>query len=121
MPVSDELVIACVTCFRYVEFLLKSRDTSVMGATGTGKSSVSASVICRAECGQQHQQFINLASGSQLPVGSGLRSCTASVARSKTFELWGRPITLLDTPGFDDTNVSDTDILKMIALYLASM
>jgi len=27
---------------------------------------------------------------------------------------------LIDTPGFDDTKVSDTDILKMIAIFLAS-
>lgn len=29
-------------------------------------------------------------------------------------------VTLVDTPGFDDTTVSDTDILKMIAVYLSS-
>jgi predicted GTPase len=34
------------------------------------------------------------------------------------FELDGRSITLIDTPGFDDTTKSDTDILKMIAGFL---
>ena len=100
----------------------ESRDISVMGATGTGKSSVSDLLSVEWNVvNNAHHQFINLASGSQLAVGSGLRSCTASVARSMTFELWGRPVTLLDTPGFDDSNISDTDILKRIALYLASM
>ena len=33
----------------------------------------------------------------------------------------GRLVTLIDTPGFDDSSVSDTDILKMIALYLSTM
>ncbi|KAF7789638.1 hypothetical protein EIP86_000584 [Pleurotus ostreatoroseus] len=66
-------------------------------------------------------KFINLISGSHLIVGSGLSSCTAAVTRSQPFELCGRSVTLLDTPGFDDSSVSDTDILKMIALYLAAM
>ena len=29
-------------------------------------------------------------------------------------------LTVVDTPGFDDTTVSDTDILKMIAVYLST-
>lgn len=65
-------------------------------------------------------QFINLVSGSKLIVGDGLKSCTASVSRSNVFELFGRRIALVDTPGFDDTTISDTDVLKMIALYLAT-
>ena len=32
----------------------------------------------------------------------------------------GRLVTLIDTPGFDDSSVSDTDILKMTALFLSS-
>lgn len=53
-------------------------------------------------------------------MGDGLCSCTDFVGRSKTFDLAGRQVTLVDTPGFDDTEVSDTDILKMIALYLST-
>ncbi|KAH9942030.1 P-loop containing nucleoside triphosphate hydrolase protein [Amylocystis lapponica] len=77
---------------------------AVMGATGSGKST-----------------FINLVSGSHLDVGNGLKSCTSSVETSRTFELFGRRVTLIDTPGFDDTTKSDTDILKMIALYLSTI
>lgn len=76
---------------------------ALMGSTGTGKST-----------------FINLASGSNLPVGEGLRSCTSKIETGYPFELFGRTITLVDTPGFDDTNLSDRDVLKMIAAYLSS-
>jgi predicted GTPase len=65
-------------------------------------------------------QFINMASGSNLRVGMDLESCTARVQRADGFTLDGRSIILIDTPGFDDTNKSDTDILKLIAAFLAS-
>ncbi|OCH84041.1 hypothetical protein OBBRIDRAFT_808536 [Obba rivulosa] len=71
---------------------------AVMGATGSGKS-----------------QFINLASESSMTVGNGLMSCTGEVEYSRPFDLCGRRVVLIDTPGFDDTTKSDTDILKLIA------
>ncbi|KAF9267985.1 P-loop containing nucleoside triphosphate hydrolase protein [Marasmius fiardii PR-910] len=77
---------------------------AVMGATGSGKTT-----------------FINSASGGTLRIGKGLQSCTSTVQLSPTFSLDGRQVTLIDTPGFDDTNKSDADILKMIAAFLASM
>ena len=36
------------------------------------------------------------------------------------FQLDGRSVVLVDTPGFDDTTISDTDILKKIAVFLAA-
>ncbi|KAL0067898.1 hypothetical protein AAF712_005066 [Marasmius tenuissimus] len=77
---------------------------AVMGATGSGKTT-----------------FINAASGGSLRVGRGLQSCTNSVQLSPSFLLDGKQVTLIDTPGFDDTTKSDADILKMIAAFLASM
>ncbi|KAF9781313.1 P-loop containing nucleoside triphosphate hydrolase protein, partial [Thelephora terrestris] len=74
---------------------------SVMGATGSGKTS-----------------FINLVSGSNLGVGKGLRSCTEAVQIAGAFYLDGRRVVLIDTPGFDDTSKSDTDVLKLIAAFL---
>ena len=65
-------------------------------------------------------QFINLASGSSLRVGMGLGSCTAEVKLADKFNLDGRSVTLIDTPGFDDTTKSDSDILEMIAAFLAT-
>ncbi|KAG1747163.1 P-loop containing nucleoside triphosphate hydrolase protein [Suillus paluster] len=73
-----------------------------MGATGSGKST-----------------FINKASGSDLPVGDGLESCTSEVRTSRPFVVGGSVVTLIDTPGFDDTSRTDTDILSMIAAYLS--
>ncbi|OSX64606.1 hypothetical protein POSPLADRAFT_1044118 [Postia placenta MAD-698-R-SB12] len=75
-----------------------------MGPTGAGKTT-----------------FINLASGSQLRVGSGLESETAYIQLSKPFILDKYQIVLIDTPGFDDTTKSEADVLRGIAEYLATM
>ncbi|KAG2018162.1 TKL/TKL-ccin protein kinase [Coprinopsis cinerea AmutBmut pab1-1] len=76
---------------------------AVMGATGSGKTT-----------------FINTASGSTLRIGKGLRSCTNVVQIAESFYLDGRKVVLIDTPGFDDTTKSDTDILRMIAAFLTT-
>lgn len=91
---------------------------SVMGETGTGKSTVSSAVVTMRLKVLTRCQFINLASGSKLGVNNGLRSMTRTVQTSDSFELSGRLVTLIDTPGFDDTNMSDSEILNMIAVYL---
>ena len=65
-------------------------------------------------------QFINLASHSNLRVGMDLESCTEKVQLAEEFTIDGRRVMLIDTPGFDDTTKSDTDILKMIADFLAT-
>lgn len=65
-------------------------------------------------------QFVNVSSGSHLPVGRSLQSCTSEVMTSNPFTLNGHTVMLIDTPGFDDTNRSDTDILSSIAAYLAN-
>lgn len=61
-----------------------------------------------------------MASGSELRVGMGLESCTAQVQLADGFIVDGRQVILIDTPGFDDTNVSDAEILNMIAAFLAT-
>ncbi|KAJ3516876.1 hypothetical protein NLJ89_g860 [Agrocybe chaxingu] len=76
---------------------------AVMGATGSGKTT-----------------FINEASASDLRIGRGLKSCTSVVQVAEPFVLEGRTVTLIDTPGFDDTTRSDADILRMIGLFLAA-
>ncbi|KAF7424178.1 hypothetical protein PC9H_009481 [Pleurotus ostreatus] len=76
---------------------------AIMGATGSGKTT-----------------FANMASGDDLLVGAGLRSCTNDVQICRPFELDGRRVTLVDTPGFDDTTKSDTDVLAMIAAFLTA-
>lgn len=74
-----------------------------MGPTGSGKTT-----------------FINRASGSDFPVENGLESCTTQVQTAKPFFMDGRLVTLVDTPGFDDTTRSDTDVLTAIAAYLSN-
>ncbi|KDQ18734.1 hypothetical protein BOTBODRAFT_52664 [Botryobasidium botryosum FD-172 SS1] len=75
---------------------------AVMGATGAGKTTL-----------------INKVTGGALGVGHGLVSMTDTV-QVGSFELGGRRVHLIDTPGFDDTNKSDTDILNLIASHLAA-
>ncbi|KAI0342631.1 hypothetical protein BDW22DRAFT_127156 [Trametopsis cervina] len=74
----------------------------VMGLTGAGKTT-----------------FINKASGSNLVIGGGLESCTSEIQTSEQFELDGHVVTLVDTPGFDDTTRSEAEILRDVAAFLA--
>lgn len=76
---------------------------AVMGLTGSGKST-----------------FINCASESDLVVGMGLESCTVDVQSSKPFYLDECMVTLIDTPGFDDTNRKEREIIAHISAYLAN-
>ena len=90
-----------------------------MGATGSGKTSVRTRCSWTARELIHGFQFINIASGSQLRVGVNLTSCTAEVELANEFVLDGRRVILIDTPGFDDTNISDAEILEKIAAFLA--
>ncbi|KAH7411576.1 P-loop containing nucleoside triphosphate hydrolase protein [Phaeosphaeria sp. MPI-PUGE-AT-0046c] len=76
---------------------------AVIGVTGAGKST-----------------FINKATGrNDMKIGNSLNSCTSKVETTR-FRIDNRWVTLIDTPGFDDTELDDTDILRMIADFLAS-
>ena len=94
-----------------------------MGVTGAGKST-----------------FISLLSDEEIKIGHGLESCKHSVNRLHTavwisiltnvkgttavgvyhFMLNGVRVWLIDTPGFDDTNRSDVEVLKDVAFWLAA-
>ncbi|KAG9125053.1 hypothetical protein FRC07_009143 [Ceratobasidium sp. 392] len=76
---------------------------AVFGATGTGKTT-----------------FVNDASGGSLEVGDDLQACTQDVAPSNQFQVDGRDVVLIDTPGFDDTELSDTEILRRISAFLGA-
>ena len=65
-------------------------------------------------------QFINLASGSSFAVGTTLESSTSEVQQAAPFTLDGYSVTLVDTPGFDDTSKSDAEILAMVTRFLAA-
>ncbi|KAG8727131.1 hypothetical protein FRC11_013860, partial [Ceratobasidium sp. 423] len=75
---------------------------AVFGATGTGKTT-----------------FVNDASGGDLRIGHSSHACTKDVEQSPVFRLDGREVVLFDTPGFDNTHLSDTEILKRISGFLA--
>jgi len=77
---------------------------AVMGPTGSGKST-----------------FIKTASGAEDIVGHSLQSCTTEITSYEV--LWDMgdsqiSIIFVDTPGFDDTTKSDTEILKLISNWL---
>ncbi|KAF9115030.1 hypothetical protein BGX27_009148 [Mortierella sp. AM989] len=75
----------------------------VMGMTGVGKSFLVQSL-----------------SENDVRVGHGLSSCTQGIEAVECV-ISGNTITLLDTPGFDDTHRTDTEILESIAQWLAEM
>lgn len=64
---------------------------------------------------------MNQASGSHLKVGHDLDSCTSETQVSEEFVLDDRRVALIDTPGFDDTNLNDTEVLKSIAESLGKL
>lgn len=68
----------------------------------------------------ENSQFVNDASGGNLEVGDQLESCTQEVTPSPVFQVDGQPIALFDTPGFDDSELSDTEILKRITAFLTA-
>jgi hypothetical protein len=98
---------------------------SVMGATGSGKSTVRSSPLCTSWITEEAYylsprpiQFINLVSGSKFDVGRTLRSCTNTIQVAEALNFDGHRVILIDTPGFDYTTRSDTGVLRMIAVFL---
>ncbi|KAG0013606.1 gTPase, IMAP member 8 [Entomortierella chlamydospora] len=76
----------------------------VMGITGAGKS-----------------YLIKDISGSDnVKIGHNLESCT-QVVENIQCQIGDQSVLILDTPGFDDTNRSDTEILADIAESLVSL
>lgn len=59
-------------------------------------------------------------SGSDLRTSDSLKSCTETVAATQPFHVDGRKVVLVDTPGFDDTTKTDSEILKLIADFLST-
>jgi predicted GTPase len=92
-----------------------------MGETGTGKSTVSSNTTLKNNhlANLRHpDQFVNAVTGSHLEVSHGHKSCTSEVKMSKAFQVGEHSLTLIDTPGFDDTSKTDADILREITVFL---
>ena len=69
----------------------------------------------------RHSQFVNNVTGnveSGAVIGHSLKSQTQAVQPVRCALPDGREIVLVDTPGFDDTYLSDTQILRRIATWL---
>ncbi|KAF3923939.1 hypothetical protein AA313_de0207674 [Arthrobotrys entomopaga] len=76
---------------------------AVMGMTGAGKTT-----------------FISKATGkTDLLIGHSLESCTREISVHET-KIDDITVRFVDTPGFSDTHLSDTEVLEMIADYLAA-
>jgi predicted GTPase len=73
----------------------------IAGITGAGKTT-----------------FASLASGQELAIGHGLNPCTQD-PQAVGFVLDNRQVILIDTPGFDDTNRNDVEILADIAKWMS--
>ncbi|RXW15786.1 hypothetical protein EST38_g10063 [Candolleomyces aberdarensis] len=92
----------------------------VMGPTGVGKSTVC--IVSRSACKTGSSQLA--------PSSDGFASCTTTMADYRIqvpddvatrFPFTrGRHLVLVDTPGFDNVTVSDTEILRRLAVWLAS-
>ncbi|CAE6491248.1 unnamed protein product [Rhizoctonia solani] len=65
--------------------------------------------------------FVNDASRSNLQIGHDLPSCTKAVQAGPVFSIEGRAVQLFDTPGFDDTTLTDTEILQQIVEFLLNL
>lgn len=75
---------------------------ALLGVTGAGKST-----------------FISKCSEKQVNIGHNLQACTQEVGvflcKARDFNIY-----LVDTPGFDDTDRSDTEVLREIASWLTA-
>ena len=98
----------------------------MMGPTGAGKSRVRRLVKRSKFSSESHvslPQFIDIAtkqahSGN---VGHSLQSCTSEVRAVRYRRIDDNAIrsyVIVDTPGFDDTKKSDSEILGLIADWL---
>ncbi|RXW23213.1 hypothetical protein EST38_g2621 [Candolleomyces aberdarensis] len=90
----------------------------IMGPTGAGKSTFVNNIL--------HE---NTPRGNRAAVSDSFQLCTADVAQyfvtiperlAKKYRTGHRQLIIVDTPGFGDPNVRDSDILHSIATCLAS-
>ena len=62
--------------------------------------------------------FISKLTGrSDVKIGHSLESCTQTVEQVPA-QIDGQRYVLVDTPGFSDTNMTDTDVLLLVADHL---
>lgn len=81
---------------------------AVMGVTGVGKTS-----------------FVNVAMGQDRVWDNSLESSTTGIQRSEPIPYYdfpdGREVVLLDTPGFDNADIPDIEVLARLVEYLKDL
>jgi predicted GTPase len=92
-----------------------------MGPTGSGKSNVRDMpyiIVFSISPGLKIIDTLTNQPGKR--AGSRLESCTTEVRAVRVFNhpIHGDHLVLVDTPGFDDTNKSDLQILQMVSNWL---
>ena len=92
-----------------------------MGPTGSGKSNVrDMSYVVFFSIFTWFKIIDTLTNQPGRRAGSHLESCTTEIRAVRLFNhpVHGDRIVLVDTPGFDDTNKSDLEILQMVSNWL---
>jgi hypothetical protein len=95
-----------------------------MGPAGSGKSSVSSLPTNDSHIiiTQLSIQFIAAASGEDCGVNHSLACVASGIKTIRTTNPKDlRPVVFVDTPGFDDTCKSETEILGIIAEWLVEV
>ncbi|CAE7207543.1 unnamed protein product, partial [Rhizoctonia solani] len=79
-----------------------------------------AIVVLFGPTGSGKTTFANVASGSSMEVGHGLKSCTKKAETTPIFPVDGYPVVVVDCPGFDDTYLSEAETLASVASFLTA-
>ena len=91
-----------------------------MGPTGSGKSNVRDMSYIFFSISPSLKIIDTLTNQPGRRAGFRLESCTSEVRAVRLFNhpVHGDRLVLVDTPGFDDTNKSDLEILQMVGNWL---
>lgn len=97
---------------------------AVIGVTGAGKTTFISRATGRTDLEIGHSIDSCKSNGTHHPPGA-FSANTATMTGTHdvipvTFTLDGQTVTLIDTPGFDDSDRSDADILTLVANYMAT-
>ncbi|QRV94631.1 50S ribosome-binding GTPase [Ceratobasidium sp. AG-Ba] len=79
-----------------------------------------ALIVVFGPAGAGKTSFINCVTGSKLPIGHTIQSCTKEVTTEgiPVIEIDGVPVQLVDTPAFDDLDMSDRDVFQAVSDFL---
>ena len=115
----------CVYGLSHIHQYVADHCYSLMGPTGSGRSNVRTILCYTLVFIFLHALKIidTLAGQPGRRSGNRLESCTTEVRAVRLYKhpVHGDRLVLVDTPGFDDTNKSDLEILQTISNWLQKM